>query len=71
MTGRATADQRAAQNMAAREQEVEVAVRPPHGLQLLVVELLSPSTALWDAIAKRQAYAEAGIEHSFGQRSRG
>ena len=30
---------------------------------LLVVELLAPSTAHWDAIAKRQAYAEAGIEH--------
>lgn len=30
---------------------------------LLVVELISPSTAHWDSIAKRQAYAESGIEH--------
>ena len=30
---------------------------------LLVVELISPSTAVWDTVAKRQAYAEAGIPH--------
>jgi Uma2 family endonuclease len=30
---------------------------------LLVVELVSPSTAVWDTVAKRAAYAEAGIEH--------
>lgn len=30
---------------------------------LLVVELLSPSTAVWDSIAKRDAYAQSGIEH--------
>jgi Uma2 family endonuclease len=28
---------------------------------LLVVELVSPSTAVWDTVAKRAAYAEAGI----------
>ncbi len=30
---------------------------------LLVVELVSPSTRVWDTVAKREAYAEAGIEH--------
>lgn len=30
---------------------------------LLVVELVSPSTALWDTVAKRAAYAESGIAH--------
>ena len=30
---------------------------------LLVVELVSPSTAVWDTVAKRTAYAEAGIQH--------
>jgi Uma2 family endonuclease len=30
---------------------------------LLVVELISPTTVVWDTVAKRQAYAEAGIEH--------
>lgn len=30
---------------------------------LLVVELVSPSTAVWDTVAKREAYAAAGIEH--------
>lgn len=30
---------------------------------LLVVELVSPSTAVWDTVAKRAAYAESGIEH--------
>ncbi len=30
---------------------------------LLVVELVSPSTAVWDTVAKRQAYAESGIPH--------
>jgi Uma2 family endonuclease len=30
---------------------------------LLVVELVSPSTAVWDQVAKREAYAAAGIEH--------
>jgi len=30
---------------------------------LLVVELVSPSTAHWDLVAKREAYADAGIEH--------
>ena len=30
---------------------------------LLVVELISPSTALWDQVAKRAAYEESGIEH--------
>lgn len=30
---------------------------------LLVVELVSPSTALWDQVAKRQAYEESGIPH--------
>lgn len=30
---------------------------------LLVVELVSPSTAVWDTVAKRAAYAEAGIQH--------
>lgn len=30
---------------------------------LLVVELVSPSSALWDTVAKRDAYAASGIEH--------
>lgn len=30
---------------------------------LLVVELISPSTAAWDTVAKRDAYAESGIPH--------
>jgi Uma2 family endonuclease len=30
---------------------------------MLVVELVSPSTAVLDTVAKRAAYAEAGIEH--------
>ena len=30
---------------------------------LLVVELVSPSTRVWDTVAKREAYAEAGIGH--------
>jgi Uma2 family endonuclease len=30
---------------------------------LLVVDLVSPSTVVWDTVAKRAAYAEAGIEH--------
>lgn len=30
---------------------------------LLVVELISPSTAVWDQVAKRAAYEESGIEH--------
>ncbi len=30
---------------------------------LLLVELLSPSTVHWDTIAKRDAYAAAGVEH--------
>lgn len=30
---------------------------------LLVVELVSPSTRVWDTVAKREAYAAAGIEH--------
>ncbi len=30
---------------------------------LLVVELVSPSTRVWDTVAKREAYEAAGIEH--------
>lgn len=30
---------------------------------LLVVELVSPSTVVWDTVAKRAAYAQSGIEH--------
>ena len=30
---------------------------------LLLVELVSPSTAVWDTVAKREAYAAAGIGH--------
>ncbi len=33
------------------------------GPVLLLVELVSPTSVIWDTVAKRQAYEAAGVEH--------